>query len=157
MPVSLPDSGLHVWAAHIPGWTDGPVAGQAKTRFWDALLGIAMTSAHPTLLVGDFNTGRHRIDETGKTFNLADRFEQLTEKWTDAWRHIHGDKREFTWFSRSGNGFRIDHAFVTASLSDRLERAEYSQVEREQGVSDHSPLIVDLRDVRRGPIAVGDF
>jgi exonuclease III len=113
----------------------------------DALLDIAAAQSEPTLLIGDLNTGRHGIDETGKTFNLPDRFERLSEKWIDAWRHVHGDKREFTWFSRSGNGFRLDHAFVNDSLSARLAGVEYSQVEREEGISDHSVLVVNIRDV----------
>jgi exonuclease III len=97
IPVSFPGSKFHLWAAHVPSWNNvQPADVQPKTRFWDALLRIASTNTQPTLLVGDFHTGRHRIDEPAKTFKLADRFEQLSQKWIDAWRHFHGDQREFS-------------------------------------------------------------
>jgi exodeoxyribonuclease-3 len=149
LAVLLPEAGFGLWAAHVPGWTDGAVPGEAKTRYWDGLLGIAAAQTEPTLLIGDLNTGRHEIDEARRTFNLSDRFERLSEKWIDVWRHIHGDKREFTWFSRSANGFRLDHAFVTASMSARIGKVEYSHAEREEGISDHSPLVVGILEARR--------
>jgi exonuclease III len=102
------------------------------------------------LIVGDFNTGRHCIDEKGRTFSCADQFEALAASgWCDAWRHIHHDEREYTWFSRlsggvQGNGFRLDHAFVTRPLLTRVQDCRYSHAEREAQVSDHSILILDI-------------
>jgi len=58
-----------------------------------------------------------------------------------------GHQREYTWYSSHSQGYRLDHAFVTPSLVDRLERAEYSHIEREEGVSDHAPLIVEVTEV----------
>jgi exonuclease III len=105
------------------------------------------------LIVGDFNTGRHCIDEKGRTFSCADQFETLAASgWCDAWRHIHGDEREYTWFSRlrggvQGNGFRLDHAFVTPPLLARVQDCRYSHAEREAQVSDHSILILDIAPI----------
>jgi hypothetical protein len=42
----------------------------------------------PFLFMGDWNTGAHRLDETGKTFVCAERFAKLSALgWTDVWRH----------------------------------------------------------------------
>jgi exodeoxyribonuclease III len=99
----------------------------------------------PTLLVGDFNTGKHFLDEDKTTFTVPfylDRMEAAG--WTDAWRHFHPGGREYTWYSTHGNGFRIDHAFASPSLLPRLSRVEYSHEERLSRASDHSVLMVDL-------------
>ena len=51
----------------------------AKSRFWDAVLQAAETRLRePFLFVGDWNTGAHRLDETGKTFVCADHFGRLS-------------------------------------------------------------------------------
>jgi hypothetical protein len=50
----------------------GGARGEAKTRFWDAVLKTAEARLdEPFLFVGDWNTGAHRLDETGKTFVCA--------------------------------------------------------------------------------------
>jgi hypothetical protein len=42
----------------------------------------------PLLFVGDWNTGAHRLDETGKTFVCAEHLGTLsTLGWRDLWRH----------------------------------------------------------------------
>ena len=44
----------------------------------------------------------------------------------DVYRHLHGIRKEHSWFSNAGNGFRIDHfmvsleAEVTHQLDDSL-------------------------------------
>lgn len=99
----------------------------------------------PTLLIGDFNTGKHCVDEAGATFKAAEYFELLSHNgWIDAWRQYHGNKREYTWYSNQGNGFRIDHAFVSPSMSANVSSCIYSHSERETGVSDHSSLLVEI-------------
>ncbi len=119
---------------------------EAKIPLWQTLVAAAPALVqNRTLLVGDFNTGRHRFDETGSTFWCAEYFEALLAAgMVDAWRHTHGDATEWTWFSSHGNGFRLDHAFVTAPLLASLKAARYSHTEREARISDHSMLVVDL-------------
>jgi exonuclease III len=98
-----------------------------------------------SLLIGDFNTGKHHIDEEGATFHCSEYMERLEANgWVDAWRHFHFDTREFTWKSAAGNGFRLDHAFVSRPLLARMRHAGYSHSERESGASDHSALILEI-------------
>lgn len=123
---------------------------RAKVPYWEAL--IASLTPHAgdhALAVGDFNTCRAWLDEPGAmdvTAHFLDRVE--VAGFRDLWRHRYPERREFSWFSHRGNGFRIDHAFFSASLARRAGAIRYSHAERESGVSDHSPLLIDLR--RRG-------
>jgi exodeoxyribonuclease-3 len=66
--------------------------------------------------------------------------------WVDAWRAVHGDKREYSFVSPAGNGFRLDHAFLSPSLAPRLLDADYIHATRDRAVSDHSALLVRLSD-----------
>jgi exodeoxyribonuclease-3 len=67
----------------------------------------------------------------------------------DLWRREHGERREHTWFSspgrtRAGRGFRIDHAFASRSVAERVTSCRYDHEVRERGWSDHSLLVMDL-------------
>ena len=98
------------------------------------------------LVIGDFNTGKHFIDEKEKTFHCAKHFEELElNGLVDTWRSRNGDTKEYTWFSNIGNGFRIDHAFATPKLNDNVDSVYYSHRERQNGVSDHSAMIIKFR------------
>jgi exodeoxyribonuclease-3 len=117
-------------------------------RFWDSLLNMARDRVgSPLIFMGDFNTGKHYIDEKGATFygsNYIDEIESLG--FVDAWRYLHANEREYTWFSYKGNGFRLDYAFLSPKIRDGLRDAYHSHFERESGISDHSVLIVSLKD-----------
>ena len=99
------------------------------------------------LLIGDWNSGSHYLDETGATLYGAPEFEAMsTMGWCDAWRRLNPDGREYTWYSRPyNNGFRLDHAFLSPSLMPRLASVQYAHETRRPGVTDHSALVVDLR------------
>jgi exonuclease III len=98
-----------------------------------------------TLLVGDFNTGRHYLDEKGATYVSADYMDRIEAAgFQDLWRGRNPERREFSWFSQAGNGFRLDHAFASPSLAERLIHVGYSHGERESGVSDHSALVAEF-------------
>lgn len=116
-----------------------------KESLFDYFLSGPIDLQAPSLLLGDINTGRHRMDEPGATFYCADRFERLSDiGWTDAWRHIHGeDAREFSWVSRVGNGFRIDHAFSSPALLPAVTACTYDHTTRPE-LTDHSGLMIEF-------------
>ena len=128
---------LELWAAYM-------ALGKEKLPLY-ALLGS--TTPHSTILIGDFNTGLHRLDEQGATFTAAKEFANLQENgWIDVWRRQHGpDAREYSWFSPAGNGFRLDHAFVSDDLIDRVSECRYDHVTRSK-LTDHSALTLELTD-----------
>lgn len=72
-------------------------------------------------------------------------------------RHHHGDKRAYTWYSpNKGNGFRLDQAFANPSLLADVVDCwyEWGQLEVDNGryrrdvLSDHATIIVDIKHKR---------
>lgn len=118
----------------------------AKVPYWDALIAFLRNDGgQPVLAVGDFNTCRPYLDEAGaidRTAHYMDRIAQIG--FCDLWRRRNPELREYSWFSTRGNGFRIDHAFLTEPLAAYAGAIRYSHEERLAGISDHSPLILEL-------------
>lgn len=171
-PSQLP-AGLHVrWLDAVLGTTEGELLltgvhipddsrPSPKAAFWRQMVAVAeQRCAQRHVFIGDFNTGRHRLDETGATFGCTGLLGAVcTLGYADAFRHFSPDRREWTWlhpgvnrakpantgtFAPSSPGFRIDSALVSAPLVPLLRGAFYSHSERETGVSDHSAMLVDL-------------
>lgn len=122
----------------------------AQIPFIEACHNAAVATSWPLVIVGDLNTGCNTWDREagGAPFHCAAQFTSLTSRsgLTDLWRHRHGgEAREWTWRSRR-NGFRIDHALGNTALLERYRglRCQYDHVPREQGLSDHSALVVTL-------------
>jgi len=118
----------------------------AKVPYWEALIAaLAAEAGGSALAIGDFNTCRAYVDEPGAidaTAHFMDKVEAAG--FCDLWRRRYPEGREFSWYSTRGNGFRIDHAFVSPSLAAKAGAVRYSHDERLTGLSDHSPLILDL-------------
>ena len=133
-----------------------PVRGRDVTKkdaYWRGILEAAeMRRDTAFLFVGDWNTGAPIGDAEpeGRGFSCCEHFAAMPEHgFVDAWRLFHPNERAFSWYSRRGradrNGFRIDHAFLSGRLRERLVSCEYSDVERSAGASDHAALLLDLR------------
>jgi exodeoxyribonuclease III len=118
----------------------------AKVPYWETLIAaLAARSGDKILAIGDFNTCRAYVDEPGaidRTAYFLDRIADIG--FCDLWRQRYPDGREYSWYSHRGNGFRIDHAFLSPALARRAGPIHYSHEERLSGLSDHSPLILDL-------------
>jgi exonuclease III len=138
-------------AVHVPNRVSG-----MKEAFLEALLRFARRwRGGPALLIGDTNSGWIGIDEQAPAFNaIEDGWMTAMERagWRDAYRHLHGESRAYTWYSPNGrNGFRLDEAFVSRALLPRLIEARYRWGRPRDGgpresLSDHAALIVDLAD-----------
>jgi exodeoxyribonuclease III len=117
---------------------------KAKASLFEFLLSLpAVFIDERSMLVGDFNTGKHKLDETNSTFYVAEYMDKLEEAgWVDAWRGFHGQKREFSWFSNIGNGFRIDHVFASPKCNEDICSVDYEHGVRERGLSDHSQIVI---------------
>jgi len=148
--VELPAYGLALAAVYVP-IRGGDVT--RKDAYWRGLLEVAAAKRYTSFLfIGDWNTGAQIGDAEPdrRGFSCCEHFAAMSEHgFVEAWRLFHPGEREFSWYSRRGgtdlNGFRIDHAFVSAQLREQLLSCEYSQTERLAGVSDHAPLVLDLR------------
>ena len=138
---------LHVVGVYLPNLL-------RKTPYWDAILRSGRHfRSRPTLLIGDFNTTRHFVDEPGevcKTSQYMDLIESAGFR--DLWRDRNPDGREYSWYSHRQNGYRLDHAFFSHSLAARVYRVWYSHGERQAGLSDHSIVLADISTTAALPI-----
>ncbi len=123
--------------------------------------------AGPFLLIGDTNCGKRGVDEENpqpaRFYREHDWIVGLEQRgWVDAFRHLHGAKREYSWYSHRNNGFRLDYAFCSPDLAATIAAAKYvwgddpENPARRDALSDHAALIVDFsvdpknRDLDRG-------
>jgi len=117
----------------------------AKVPYWEKLIASLSKTGGQTLAIGDFNTCRPYLDEAGAIDRTAHYMDKMAEiGFCDLWRRRNPELREYSWFSTRGNGFRIDHAFLSDTLAARTGTIGYSHAERLAGISDHSPLILEL-------------
>jgi exodeoxyribonuclease III len=93
----------------------------AKISYWEALIAaLSRERSGHALAIGDFNTCRPYVDEAGAidaTAYYMDTIEGIG--FCDLWRRRHPTRREYSWFSTRGNGFRIGHAFLSRRLATR--------------------------------------
>lgn len=134
--LALRCEGLGVVAATFP-------TGDAKVALWEALLD-RLSDGSDDLLLGDLKSGAHHLDEEGATMLSAEDFETLAEAWHDLWRERNGTRREPTWLSPKGRGFRLDHAFAAPEVAGRVEDCHYVHEPRESGVAGHSMVVVRI-------------
>lgn len=107
------------------------------------------------IVVGDVNTAHteldtHRPDDTVNGYLPKER-EWLTsflaKGFVDTYRHVHGDKRAYSWWDPKGTaridnkGWRIDFGFITTTMVEKLAKAEYLP---NQFGSDHCPFSMSL-------------
>jgi exodeoxyribonuclease-3 len=150
--------GLELINVHSP---IAPSPELAKIRTHEAVAAhLRRASVVPRVLCGDLNTprrehpdgtlltfahdsnGRLRPDR-GERWDAAERALVRDLGWVDAFRAINGyGTRDASWtFKDDKGGWRLDHVLV-----DGLEviAAAYAHQWRRAGLSDHSPLVVDI-------------
>ena len=110
-----------------------------KQKVFDYLIEECANSDR-SIITGDINTGLHFIDEKGKSFYCADALYELNQSMQDAYRHLNGERQEYSWYSNAGNGFRIDHFMVSSALLGGVQSCEYHHEPRESKASDHSVM-----------------
>jgi exodeoxyribonuclease-3 len=144
--------GLTLGMMHIPNHTTPAL----KYPFMAALLKMAEAwKLGPGLLIGDSNCSKRDLDEEnplGPGFHREhDWIVGMGQRgWVDAFRHVHGKRREYSWYSHRNNGFRLDQAFCSPQLVPAISGFRHAwglnpeQPDRRQGLSDHAALIIDL-------------
>jgi exonuclease III len=157
--------GLEVVTAHSP---ISPSPGLVKVRTHEALFAhLASDADRPRALCGDLNTPRKEHAD-GSVWTFArDRYGRLRsdrgERWDsaesglirglepfgyrDAFRALHGfASKEPSWeWPRWGGGYRLDH--LIASTTVDVPSCHYAHDWRRDGLSDHSPLVAELRQI----------
>jgi exodeoxyribonuclease-3 len=133
-----------------------------KLAFLDAVARLAAIPAgQPRIIAGDMNIAPADLDVydpaafVGGTHvsepERARLQEILASGMVDAFRHVHPDKQQFTWWDyraghfHKGLGLRIDLALVSRTLAPRLSDCGIDRNFRKgHKPSDHAPLLVEL-------------
>ncbi len=159
--------GWHVINIYAP---NGNPLGTEKYDYKLAWLAALQTrlqtllKAHtPFVVLGDFNIIPADIDCRNPAEWRHDAlFQMPVKQWyqtqlnsglTDAWRSLHGNKQEFTFWDYTGNawprndGIRIDHVLLSPALADRLQTCTIDTNPRAApSPSDHTVIMTELLD-----------
>ena len=132
-------NGVEVFGFYFP-------LGDAKPIYWDWVLANAeKLKGRDAILIGDFNTGKYHLDETGATFECSEKHEALEVLgFVDTWRAAYPNGRDYTWYSQYRNGFRLDYLWASPSLAERIERVWHDHVPRLTLSTDHSAVVADI-------------
>jgi exodeoxyribonuclease-3 len=127
-------------------------------KFLEPILRQWLASGRQYVLCGDWNIVRSRLDIRNWTSNQKNSGCLPAERdwinamchddrcWVDAYRHLHAEGQDYTWWSNRGAarandvGWRIDYQFVTPGLRDHLRACAIARTPR---FSDHAPFTVD--------------
>lgn len=136
--VSAHFDSLSIYGVYFPGL-------QAKADVFRFFLdGSHQPTEDEQIIIGDFNTGLHKIDELGSTFHCTEEFAALSSgDFRDSWRTRNPKAKDFSWYSNKGNGFRIDHVLSNLAADSKIQRIYYDHTPRESGISDHSAMVVE--------------
>lgn len=144
LTLHLAEADILALCVHIPNQNER----WNKDDFWRKVCAFAKANkSSQGIILGDFNTGLDADTENEK-FLHSPQFQRLLDLgWVDCYRAVHGDRREYSWYSPNGNnGYRLDHCFLSASLAPRLKSASFDHEVRAARLSDHSLFSVDLFD-----------
>jgi len=144
LTVYLEEADILALGVHIPNQNER----WNKDDFWKHVGAFAKRHRKArAIILGDFNTGLD-ADTQNERFLHSPQFQALLDMgWIDCYRAVHGDRREYSWYSPNGNnGYRLDHCFLSASLGSRLVNSKFDHEVRAARLSDHSLLTVDLLD-----------
>jgi len=132
-----------------------------KLEFLDAVAQRAASADRPLVIAGDWNIAPADADvydpaafvgSTHVTPEERARLQRILDAgFVDAYRQVHPDEQQFTWWDyRAGNfhkglGLRIDLVLVSDDLADRVVSAGIDRNFRKgQKPSDHAPFLVTL-------------
>ena len=151
--------GLRIASVYVTNGREiGTPPFEEKLAFLDAM---AARAPHVDAILGDFNVAPTDADvydpaafvgSTHVTPEERSRLEAILDKgFVDAYRHLHPDTPQFTWWDyrqghfHRGLGMRLDLALLREELAPRLRRCGIERDYRKgTKPSDHAPLVVEL-------------
>lgn len=154
--------GIRFASAYVPnGRTLDSPEFPRKLEFLDAAVERVRAAERPFVLVGDMNIALADIDVydpaafVGSTHVTDEErmrvVEMLDAGLVDAYRSLHPDEQQFTWWDyRAGNfhkglGLRIDLALISDDLRERLVSCGIDRNFRKgKKPSDHAPLLIEF-------------
>jgi exodeoxyribonuclease III len=141
---------LEVIGVYAPSRDNSAERIARKRRFLAELMTVVGASDQsPRVLIGDLNVVERAQRGGGTFFEWEyELYEELPQHgWFDAYRAMHPDRFELSWVDGEGQGYRFDHAFISGDLAERVLRCEYIHETRENELSDHSAMVIEIADV----------
>ena len=145
---------------YFPSGTSGDVRQDFKMEFladFQRWIDELRKERPNLIIVGDYNIANHPIDIHDPVRNkkssgfLPEEREWLSEwfsnGFTDAFRHLHPEKVEYSWWSYRANarannkGWRIDYQSVSESLAPKIKGAHHRP---DAEHSDHCPVWLEI-------------
>jgi len=145
---SINDGELYLLGVHIPN--DDGDENIPRNKFFNKVEAYAKDKKNKNaIIVGDFNAfdrkDGERDSHIDKTSAELDKIRN--NGWIDAWeeycQRANNDIERYT-YCANGFGRRLDYAFVTENLKDRIHFAKHLHDVRLSGLSDHSALVVEI-------------
>ncbi|GAA3174317.1 endonuclease/exonuclease/phosphatase family protein [Nonomuraea roseoviolacea] len=160
-PISIPgraaaaplDTIPRTWFAsvYVPSRDRSADKTTRKEMFISSLLkvlaGLPGQQRDHLIIGGDYNviTADHRPLHPGfLPFEFALLDELRAYGFIDAFEHCRPGVQEYSWIGRTGAGYRYDYFHVGRALADRISGCAYLHETREQGLTDHAAVQVDL-------------
>lgn len=118
--------------------------------YLDSLVKIAQDwQLGPGVIIGDTNCALTGLDEdTEYSADFKERFVTPLARhgWRDMFRAFYLQDNAPTWYSSSGNGFRLDHAYVSTELQPYVRSCVHDWGRAWEGkkLSDHAAILLDL-------------
>ncbi|GGM28567.1 exodeoxyribonuclease III [Micromonospora sonchi] len=146
------DPPVTVLGVYVPSSDRAKAKVERKRAFVASLVTVigdltASERAH-LVLGGDYNVipRDHQPTYPGVWLPFEyDLFDALTAaELTDVHDHLAPGAQQHSWFGRAGNGYRFDYLHVGTALRDRLRSGSYLQEPREQRLTDHAAVTLDL-------------
>lgn len=116
-----------------------------KHKLFPYIQNLIAASDQPYIIAGDFNSGINGVDQEGNSFWYQPEMKQFEKiDYFDAYRQIHGAAKTYSWYSHQKNGYRYDHTYVHKDLIPLIKNCDYLHDWRENKLSDHSPMLLEL-------------
>lgn len=117
----------------------------AKQWTFEYILWLLERNNKNTILIWDFNTWKHYIDEEWKTFIHSNYLNKIEEYWLfDARRNWNNNKKEFSRYSNVWNWFRLDQCYISKDLIHQIISCNYNHLPRIEKISDHSLMSLSI-------------
>jgi exodeoxyribonuclease III len=160
--LQAPAGPIEVIGAYVPSRDAGLEKTERKRKWLAACLAAlsARDPAHPAVLLGDLNI-LEPAHQPRYSFFMPfeyDFYKALSADFglMDAFRYLHPTAAEYSWVGRTGDGYRYDHVFCSATLAAAVSSCQYLHEPRTDGLSDHSALTAYLTLQPPPALAVSD-
>lgn len=161
LTIHIPSERMWVTAAHVPDERSSLASTTSRTKkgkpnyyassrsqvFRELYTRAKRLQNDRHVIMGDLNAGRKRLDHQRGKATGSDELGKLAQLgYADAFRARRGRAREFSWYSRKGTGYRLDHTLVSKPLRPEVEAVHYDHLARRERLSDHAAMLVSLAE-----------